>query len=123
MKKLLSLVVVAVMVFAAFSASVQISAEGSDGSNISISLNYITGTLTISGTGDMKDYPLRCVYDEYDPSIIYERYNNAPWANYCNLIKTVEITSGVRALKKWNSELFTTVTILRQSLSRILWQK
>ena len=71
------------MSLSAFAATVQsesVSAySGSCGDNVQYELDISTGTLTISGTGAMKDY----------------NYNNTPWYNYRNSVKSLVINDGV----------------------------
>ena len=71
MKKVLSLILVAVMVASMF-AGLQISSSaleptGKCGDNVYWSFDESTGTLTISGTGDMYDFELDYVEGIYPP--------------------------------------------------------
>ena len=56
-----------------------------NGKNVKWSLDE--GTLTISGTGDMADYD--------------DDQNTAPWYNYRNVIKSIDITDGVSSIGEW----------------------
>ncbi len=57
-------------------------ADGKCGDNVYWKFDSSTGTLTIFGTGDMYDYD----------------YNNRPWTDYENKIKTVVIADGVTSV-------------------------
>ena len=61
MKKLISVVLVAVMLLALLPAALTVNADtysGTCGQNVTWSLDTSTGVLTISGTGNMRDYAL-----------------------------------------------------------------
>ena len=61
-----------------------VSAESSTyGDNIKWEFDMSTGTLTISGKGDMEEFP-----------------DSAPWADYVDYIKKVVITEGVTSISK-----------------------
>ena len=89
MKKLLSLTLVAIMVFATFSAAIPVGAatySGTCGDNLTWTLDTDTGVLTISGTGGMDDY--------------YYGWSEAhvPWYDHVSLIKSVNIAYGVTTI-------------------------
>ncbi|MBR6917296.1 MAG: leucine-rich repeat protein [Clostridia bacterium] len=93
MKKLISIVIVAVMVFATFSAAIHVGAEtlsGTCGANITWSLDTDSGVLTISGTGEMYNYTVN------------EGIISAPWSIYKSSIKTVLIMSGVTSVGNYS---------------------
>ncbi|MBO7203175.1 MAG: leucine-rich repeat domain-containing protein, partial [Paludibacteraceae bacterium] len=77
MKKLFTLIVAICATTLAWA-----DASGKCGSNVTYSYVSSTGTLTISGTGDMKDY---------DSS-------NVPWSTYSSDIKKVVIENGVTSI-------------------------
>lgn len=60
---------------------------GAQGSNVSWSLDTETGILSITGTGEMKDYAYSTTYS-------YSR-SDTPWKNYCSFINSVSISNGV----------------------------
>ncbi len=60
--------------------------NGYCGWNVTWSYDNETKALTISGSGDMATFD-----DQY-----YDDYDEAPWYEYCNKIKTVTITEGVK---------------------------
>jgi|GEM_PF-2556576 len=80
MKKLISLLIVAVMTFATFSVAIPVGAapSGTCGENLTWELNTETGVFTISGTGEMQNYS----------------YGNSPWYNYRANIRSVIINYG-----------------------------
>ena len=87
MKKLISLLIVVMMVFATFSSAIHISAEtvsGTCGDNLTWSLDSTTGVLTISGTGEMNDFG----YSD----------NKAPWYTKRDLITSVELSDDVTSI-------------------------
>ena len=103
MKKLISLLIVTVMIFAIFSSAIQINAEtysGTCGDDLTWELDTDTGVLTISGTGKMYDY-------NYNLS-------PAPWRTYDSKVKTVVINFGVTSigdLAFYRCSSITSVTI------------
>ena len=56
---------------------------GADGDNLTWSFDSSTGKLTISGTGEMKEY---------------NSISSVPWDSYRNSIKTIEIAEGVTSI-------------------------
>ena len=98
MKRLISLLIVAVMTFATFSAAIPVSAEtvsGTCGDNLTWDFDTETGTLTVSGTGAMTDYN-----NSYNSSA-GTYITTAPWKSYYDSIKTVVISSGVTSIGGW----------------------
>ena len=86
MKKIISVVLVAVMLLALLPAAATVNAatySGKCGDNVTWSLNTSTGVLNISGTGDMRDYG-------------YESNSRAPYLKYP--IVSVEISDGVTSI-------------------------
>ncbi len=59
--------------------------SGTCGDNLTWSFDEATGTLTISGTGDMTDYS-------------YDSYSSAPWKSKWASIKTAKISEGVTSI-------------------------
>lgn len=91
MKKVLSLVLVATMLFSIF-AGLQISSsavepEGKCGKNVNYTFDKAKGTLTISGSGDMYNYS-NYVDDDYKGSPFYFDYG----------VKSVVIENGVTSI-------------------------
>ena len=91
MKKVLSLVLVATMLFSIF-AGLQISSsavepEGKCGKNVNYTFDESTGALTISGSGDMYNYS-NYVDDDYKGSPFYFDYG----------VKSVVIENGVTSI-------------------------
>jgi hypothetical protein len=85
MKKAIS-IILALVVFAATLPSVSFAAtSGTCGTNVTWTLDY-DGTLTISGTGDMRDY--------VDSSYV-------PWCSKLSSIKNVVIKSGVTSIGRY----------------------
>ncbi|MCC8069311.1 MAG: leucine-rich repeat domain-containing protein, partial [Ruminococcus sp.] len=85
-------------------SSLVVSAEdeysGSCGENCTYSFDTTTGTLTISGTGDMEDYSYNSVL---------------PWYSFSEYIKTVIIEDGVTSIGSYafyKCTSLTEVTIL-----------
>lgn len=68
--------------------------SGTCGENLTWELDLETGTLTISGTGDMKDYE-----QVYNGDADYSFSSSSPWSN-CDDIKSVIIESGVTSIGK-----------------------
>ena len=79
--------------FLALAASVGtlFAQSGSCGDNLTWTLDTKTGTLTISGTGAMKDYVR--AYDNYNQP--------APWSTYRNSIVAIIIGNGVTSIGSW----------------------
>ena len=79
---------------------------GANGSNVTWSLDTSTGVLTITGTGAMKNYSFRVVYDYCS--------SDAPWQLYSVLVKTVKIGNSVTSIGNYafyNCTSLTSVTI------------
>lgn len=68
--------------------------SGTCGENLTWELDLETGTLTISGTGDMKDYE-----QVYNGDADYSFSSSSAWSN-CDDIKSVIIESGVTSIGK-----------------------
>ncbi len=97
MKKLLSVLLAILCMMSLTTVSFAVSYDGTCGENLKWQLDTETGTLTISGEGDMEDYT-------------YE--NNSPWDE--TLIKKVVIENGVTSIgdRAFNAcEYLATVTI------------
>ena len=79
--------------FLALAASVGtlFAQSGTCGDNLTWTLDTKTGTLTISGTGAMKDYVR--AYDNYNQP--------APWSTYRNSIVAIIIGNGVTSIGSW----------------------
>ncbi|MGN0606413.1 MAG: leucine-rich repeat protein [Oscillospiraceae bacterium] len=74
--------------------------SGSCGENCTYTFDSATGTLTISGSGDMYNYD--------------NDSNKAPWYDYCLHIKSVIIENGVTSIGEWsfyNCSNLTEITI------------
>lgn len=63
------------------------SSFGTCGENVTWSLDAATGTLTVSGTGDMDNYA--------------DFGFDVPWFSYHSVVKTVQIGSGVTSIGDW----------------------
>ena len=85
---LLALALVITITLVAPKAEAATVESGTCGTNLKWTLDD-AGTLTISGTGAMKDYG----YDRYSPT-----YSNHPWRNVATSIKSVVIESGVTSI-------------------------
>ena len=75
--------------------------SGTCGDNVTWS--YSSGTLTIQGSGSMKDF------DPYEEEEFIQ-----PWAGYLDQIRTVNIGNGVTGIGKnafWGCDILTGVTI------------
>ena len=85
-QKILSVILAILMVLSIvpITASAAIT-SGTCGDNVIWTYNTTTFTLTISGTGDMKDYGM----------------SNRPWESYEDKIKTVIISDGVTSIGKY----------------------
>jgi len=88
MKKFISIILSAIIVFSVF--TIGVSAEGATsgkcGDNLTWSFNKTTGVLTISGTGYMYNYD----YNNEPP------FEECPWNDYVYDIKKVIVTEGVK---------------------------
>ncbi len=88
MKKFISIILSAIIVFSIF--TIGVSAEGATsgkcGDNLTWNFNKTTGVLTISGTGYMYNY-------DYNNEPPFEEF---PWNDYKNDIKKVIATEGVK---------------------------
>ena len=92
MKKILSVFLSALFIFALLGA-ISVSAEtfsGTCGDDLVWYLDTETGELIISGTGDMQDYMIEGP-EGFEKTI-------APWGEYSDLIKSVEILPGVTSV-------------------------
>ena len=71
--------------------------SGLCGENLTWSFDESSGTLTISGTGDMDDYSWSQTYDPTsESSDIW--VTDAPWRDYYNAIKSIVIESDVTSI-------------------------
>ena len=95
-------IVIIVMTVISLVLALPSSAEtvsGNCGSSVKWSLDTDTGKLTISGTGDMRNYSIDL---------------DAPWYQYRDLIRTVEIKDGVTSIGEWafiDCRSLTSITI------------
>jgi len=108
MKKLISLLLVISMLianaaFGTFSVAAAtggyIGAEG-DGTNISWTFDKSTGTLSIVGTGKMKDWRHETPYDEYESEIMGNDpvYVYTPWFSFKDEILHATISDGITVM-------------------------
>ena len=88
-KKLLLLLVYSMAAVCGFAQS------GKCGDNLNWTFNSETGTLTISGIGDMWNYMPYCFYDIEGG---YRNEENAPWFSFRSSIVRVEILGGVTSI-------------------------
>lgn len=67
-------------------------------SNDNVIVYYISslGRMVAAGTGNMKDYESRDIYDE--TSGYTRNMTTAPWATYVNDVRTIEVKEGVTSL-------------------------
>ena len=99
MKKLLSIIVAILIIVTtipfAFAADVVASGNcGANGGNVKWTLDS-DGTLTISGTGNMADYP---------------KYSEVPWINYRSDVKKLIIEDGVTSIGENTGYVLTFTT-------------
>jgi len=102
MKKTISLVVLILIIFAVFSvntfaattlASGYCGGEG-DGTNLTWTIDG-DGTLTISGTGAMKNY--HCKSD----GVSFQYFTTAPWGEYRDKINTLVLSEGITTIGEY----------------------
>ena len=97
MKKLISLLLVSLMVFATFSAAIPVGAEtlsGTCGDGVTWEFDDETGVLTISGAGAMEDYNQKY----QDPMRPYFKVTTAPWGDHIGEITSVVVSDGVTSI-------------------------
>ena len=95
MKRFISLFMTVIMIFSVVISTDMLSVSAADNSNIKWSFDSKTGTLTISGTGEMDDY------NEHDIK--------APWKKYNNYMTNIIIENGITSIGNyafWCSEAF-----------------
>ena len=95
MKSFISLFMTVIMIFSVVISTDMLSVSATDNSNIKWSFDSKTGTLTISGTGEMDDY------NEHDIK--------APWKKYNNYMTNIIIENGITSIGNyafWCSETF-----------------
>lgn len=101
-RKILPALMVLIMVVSAIPMSafnVSAATSGACGENVSFKFNSSTGTLTISGTGEMENYYLT---------------DDRPWVSYEDNIKKVIINNGVKSIGQYafySCESLTSITI------------
>lgn len=99
MKRFISLFMTVIMIFSVVISSDMLSVSATDNSNIKWSFDSKTGTLTISGTGEMDDY----VWS-----------SDVPWYRYMRNISSVTINKGITSIGKcafWGCSSLTSITI------------
>ena len=79
---------------ASFEQTTYVGYCGSTGNSVIWTMNICSGLLTISGTGEMKDY----------------NGGQAPWYNYREDIKSIVINSGVTCINRWAFVYCTNLT-------------
>ena len=84
MKRFISLFMTVIMIFSVVISTDMLSVSATDNSNIKWSFDSKTGTLTISGTGEMDDY------NEHDIK--------APWKKYNNYMTNIIIENGITSI-------------------------
>ena len=84
MKRFISLFMTVIMIFSVVVSTDMLSVSATDNSNIKWSFDSKTGTLTISGTGEMDDY------NEHDIK--------APWKKYNNYMTNIIIENGITSI-------------------------
>lgn len=95
MKRFISLFMTVIMIFSVVVSTDMLSVSATDNSNIKWSFDSKTGTLTISGTGEMDDY------NEHDIK--------TPWKKYNNYMTNIIIENGITSIGNyafWCSEAF-----------------
>lgn len=70
------------------------SSTGTCGENLTWLFDELTGTLTISGSGEMEDY----TYSHYDPESYSVSGSTHPWGAYAASIVSIVITDGVTSI-------------------------
>ena len=108
MKRFISLFMTVIMIFSVVISTDMLSVSATDNSNIKWSFDSKTGTLTISGTGEMDDY-------------YYFEPNLAPWYKYRNNISRVTINKGVTSIGDFAFEYCSKLTniIISNSVTSI----
>lgn len=99
MKRFISLFMTVIMIFSVVISTDMLSVSATDNSNIKWSFDSKTGTLTISGTGEMDDY----VWS-----------SDVPWYRYMRNISSVTINKGITSIGKcafWGCSSLTSITI------------
>ena len=96
-KRILSIILVLLMSISLMPTIVfaETATSGTCGDNLTWNFDEATGTLTISGTGDMDDYCWEGMTDEYGNVIL--QYS-APWYQFGDSIKAVIIEEGVTSI-------------------------
>lgn len=95
MKKIISIILSVIILASLITSAGILNVSATDNSNIKWSFDSKTGTLTISGTGEMDDY------NEHDIK--------APWKKYNNYMTNIIIENGITSIGNyafWCSETF-----------------
>ena len=95
MKKIISIILSMIILASLITSTEILNVSATDSSNIKWSFDSKTGTLTISGTGEMDDYN--------EPDI------KAPWKKYNNYMTNIIIENGITSIGNyafWCSETF-----------------
>jgi len=97
MKRFIGLLLVLVLVLSGLGLRAEAGIlSGECGTNSTWSLNTLTSTLTISGTGVMKDY----WYDIWYECEEDELPSNTPWYEYRSMIRTIIVEDGITEIGK-----------------------
>ena len=99
MKKIISIVLSMIILASLITSTGILNVSATDNSNIKWSFDSKTGTLTISGTGEMDDY----VWS-----------SDVPWYRYMRNISSVTINKGITSIGKcafWGCSSLTSITI------------
>ena len=87
MKRIIAVIAVMIMVFAVGAIGAEAATySGSCGENVGWSLDTITGELSITGNGAMKNYSY---------------FTNAPWQSYSKSIKKAVIEKGITSIGEY----------------------
>lgn len=105
-KRTLSIILTAMMLFSICIFANASATSGSCGENAMWSFDGITGTLAISGTGDMENF-----------------YNNekAPWYSFADLVKSIKINDGITSIGDFAFAMFANAqnVSIPESVSKI----
>lgn len=99
MKKIISIILSVIILASLITSTGILNVSATDNSNIKWSFDSKTGTLTISGTGEMDDY----VWS-----------SDVPWYRYMRNISSVTINKGITSIGKcafWGCSSLTSITI------------